>query len=165
MRRSASLLVAGLVGAAAALAPTEAPAPTKTGTLAVSAVVQSNCALTGGTMNFGTYTSGQTANLDVDGTISYANCPVGNLVFELDGGDAGNVNARKMTSGSNALNYQLYRNSTRSAIFGTGTANAYTEVRLISGGGSIPVYGRIASGQTAPAGNYADTVDITLTFP
>jgi spore coat protein U-like protein len=69
-----------------------------------------------------------------------------------------------MTSGSNSLNYQLYRNTTRSAVFGTGS-NAYTEIRLVAGGGTIPVYGRIAGNQTVSAGNYADTVNVTLTFP
>jgi spore coat protein U-like protein len=143
MRRAASL-AAGLVSTAVLLAPKPAPAPT--------------------TMSFGTYTSGQTSNLDADGQLTFANCPVGNLVFELDGGGTGNTTARKMTSGSNSLNYQLYRNTTRSAVFGTGS-NAYTEIRLVAGGGTIPVYGRIAGNQTVSAGNYADTVNVTLTFP
>jgi spore coat protein U-like protein len=157
-------LAAGLVGTAVLLAPKPAPAPTTTGTLAVSAVVQSSCSLTGGTMSFGTYTSGQTSNLDTDGQLTFANCPIGNLVFELDGGGTGNINARKMTSGSSSLNYQLYRNTTRSAVFGTGS-NAYTGIRLVAGGGTIPVYGRIAGSQNVSAGNYADTVNVTLTFP
>jgi spore coat protein U-like protein len=160
----AACLAAGLLGVGLALVPRPAPAPTTTGTLAVSAVVQTSCSLTGGTMSFGTYTSGQTANLDTDGQIGFANCPVGNLVFELDGGGSGSTTARRMKSGSNELNYQLYRNSTRTAVFGTST-NAYTEIRLVAGGGTIPVYGRIPGNQTVPAGNYADTVNVTLTFP
>jgi spore coat protein U-like protein len=160
----AACWAAGLLGTVVVLLPKPAPAPTTTGTLAVSAVVQTSCSLTGGTMSFGTYTSGQTSNLDVDGQIAFANCPTGNLVFELDGGGTGNTTARKMTSGSNQLAYQLYRNTTRSAIFATGS-NAYTEIRLVAGGGTIPVYGRITGNQTVPAGNYADTVNVTLTFP
>ncbi|WP_407925493.1 spore coat protein U domain-containing protein [Geminicoccus flavidas] len=35
----------------------------------------------------------------------------------------------------------------------------------MAGGGTIPVYGRIPGNQTVPAGNYADTVNVTLTFP
>lgn len=164
MKRVASWLAASLVGAATALVPSPAPAPTTTGTLSVSAVVQSSCSLTGGTLSFGTYTSGQTSNLDVDGQLTFANCPTGNLVFELDGGGTGNASARRMTSASNNLNYQLYRNGSRSSIFATG-ASAHTEIRLVAGGGNIPVYGRIPANQTVAAGNYADTVNVTLTFP
>ena len=164
MKRAATCLVAGFIGTATALLPRPAPAPTTTGTLAVSAVVQGSCGLTGGTLNFGTYTSGQTNNLDVEGQLAFANCPTGNLVFELDGGASGNVNARKMTSGGNNLTYQIYRNAGRSTVFGAGT-NAYTEIRLIAGGGTIPVYGRIPGSQSVPAGNYADNVNVTLTFP
>ncbi len=104
MRRAASL-AAGLVGTAVLLAPTPAPAPTTTGTLAVSAVVQSSCSLTGGTMSFGTYTSGQTGNLDADGQLTFANCPVGNLVFELDGGGTGPTTARNVATRSKTLGY------------------------------------------------------------
>lgn len=164
MRRAASWLAGGLAGSVLALAPSPAPAPTTTGTLSVSAVVQSSCSLTGGTMGFGTYTSGQTSNLDVDGQLTFANCPTGNLVFELDGGGTGSTSARKMTAGSSSLNYQLYRNASRSSVFGTGSS-AHTEIRLVAGGGNIPVYGRIPANQTVPAGNYADTVNVTLTFP
>ena len=160
----AACLFAGLLGAGVALAPKPAPAPTTTGTLAVSAIVQTSCSLTGGTLSFGTYTSGQTGNLDTDGQIAFANCPTGNLVFELDGGGSGSITARRMRSGSNELGYQLYRNSNRTAQFGTGS-NAYTEIRLVAGGGTIPVYGRITGGQTVPAGSYTDTVNVTLTFP
>lgn len=147
-----------------ALAPKPAPAPTTTGTLAVSALVQTSCSLTGGTMSFGTYTSGQTGNLDAEGQLTFANCPTGNLVFELDGGGSGNINARRMISGSNSLNYQLYRNPNRVSIFGTGST-AHTEIRLVAGGGTIPVHGRINGSQTVAAGNYADTVNVILTFP
>jgi spore coat protein U-like protein len=85
-------------------------------------------------------------------------------VFELDGGGTGSTSARKMTAGHNSLNYQLYRNANRSSVFGTGSS-AHTEIRLVAGGGNIPVYGRIPANQTVPAGNYADTVNVTLTFP
>lgn len=135
---------------------------TDTDTLSVTATVQSACALNGGTMAFGQYLSGQTTNLDVVGQINYANCS-GNLSFELDGGQAADVNARKMLSGSNQLQYQLYRNSARNAVWGTGT-NAQGLQLLQPLSGKIDVYGRIPSGQAVPAGSYADTVNVTLTF-
>lgn len=144
------------------LVPMVALGGTDTDTLSVTATVQNACALNGGTMAFGQYLSGQTTNLDATGQINYANCS-GTLSFELDGGQSGDVNARKMLSGSNQLTYQLYRNSTRNAIWGTG-ANAQGLQLLQPLSGKIDVYGRIPSGQAVPAGTYTDTVNITLTF-
>ncbi len=144
------------------LVPAAARGGTDTDTLTVTATVQNACALNGGTMAFGQYLSGQTTNLDATGQINYANCS-GTLSFELDGGQAGDVNARKMLSGGNQLTYQLYRTSTRTAIWGTGS-NAQGLQLLTPLSGKIDVYGRIPSGQAVPAGTYTDTVNITLTF-
>ena len=135
---------------------------TDTDVLAVTATVISACSLSGGALSFGSYTSGQTANADVDGTINYVNCS-GTLTFALDGGTSGNINARQMSSGVSRLNYQIYRDPTRSAVWGTG-ANAQSQILLETRNGSITVYGRIPGGQVVPAGTYTDTVNITLTF-
>ena len=80
------LLTAAVVAAVAH----PARSATDTDVLTVTATVLSACSLSGGTLNFGSYTSGQTANLDVNGTVNYVNCS-GNLSFALDGGGSGNV--------------------------------------------------------------------------
>lgn len=135
---------------------------TDTDILTVTATVLSACSLSGGTLAFGTYISGQADNADVDGTINFVNC-TGTLTFALDGGGSGNINGRQMSSGANRLNYQIYRNPTRSAVWGTG-ADAQTQILLVTGNGSITVYGRIPSGQIVPEGTYTDIVNVTLTF-
>lgn len=160
--RSVSRLRALLLSMPAIAVPMTALGGTDTDTLTVTATVQSACALNGGTMAFGQYLSGQTTNLDVGGQINYANCS-GTLSFELDGGQSGDINNRAMRSGSNSLNYQLYRNTARNAIWGTGS-NAQGLQLLQPLSGKIDVYGRIPGGQTVPAGSYTDTVNITLTF-
>jgi spore coat protein U-like protein len=153
-----------LAAAATTLALTAgaALAGSDTDSLTVTATVQSACGLGGGTMAFGNYLSGQTSALDVTGQISYANCN-GTLTFELDAGQSGDVNNRVMLSGTNQLKYQLYRTSARNAIWGLGT-NAHGLQLLQPLSGTVPVYGRIAGGQTVPAGTYSDVVNITLTF-
>jgi spore coat protein U-like protein len=161
-RRTAAhlLLLAAAVLAGATFRP--AHAGTDTGMLAVTATVLTGCALTGGTLNFGQYISGQPTDLDITGTIGYANCS-GTLTFTLDGGGSANINARQMSSGSNRLNYQIFRTPTRNAIWGTGgNANVVTLVGTQTA--TVGVYGRIPGGQTVPAGTYTDTVNITLTF-
>jgi spore coat protein U-like protein len=126
--------------------------------------VLSGCSLTGGTLDFGNYISGQASALDASGRISYVNCS-GRLTFELDGGQAGNVNARKMRSGDSELLYQIYQTSTRNSIWGSG-ANAF--ILDLAGAapvsGDVTVHGRIPGGQAVPGGSYTDIVNITLTF-
>jgi spore coat protein U-like protein len=141
---------------------TPALAGTDTDQLSVTATVQSGCSLSGGSLNFGQYVSGQTTDLDVTGAINYVNC-TGNLSFALDGGSSGSVGARQMRSGANRLSYQIYRNSTRTAVWGTGS-DEHGVILLVPQSGSVPVYGRIPKAQTVPDGVYADTVNITLTF-
>lgn len=137
-------------------------AATDTATMSVTATVQSSCAVSGGSLDFGNYQSGQTGNLDAVGTITYTNCS-GTIEFELDGGQSGNVNARAMVSGGNSLNYQLYRNTQRTSVFGTGS-NSQSEILLEVANGSVEVYGRIPANQSVNAGSYSDTVNITMTF-
>jgi spore coat protein U-like protein len=151
-----------LVVLAALTATRPVIAGTDTDQLTVTATVQSGCALSGGTLSFGQYTAGQQTDLDATGVINYTNCS-GDLSFALDGGSSANVNARQMRSGASRLNYQIYRNPTRSAVWGTG-ADAHGVVLLSVQSGSVTVYGRIPKGQVVPNGVYTDVVNITLTF-
>ena len=140
-------------------------AQTETGQLTVSATVLSGCALIGGTLDFGTYISGQEGALDASGQISFVNCS-GELTFELDGGMQGNVSNRKMNGADATLAYQIYKTSARTSIWGTG-GDAFV-LPLPSGptpsSGSLTVHGRIPGGQAVPGGSYTDIVNITLTF-
>ena len=147
---------------ALAFAPSAAGAATATGQLTVTATVQSGCTLTGGTLDFGNYVSGQTANLDATGRIGFANCS-GLLTFELDGGQSGNVNGRAMRASGNSLTYQIYRNSVRNAVWGQGQSAMQLQL-LQPQSGEVGVYGRIPGGQVVPGGAYVDIVNITLTF-
>jgi spore coat protein U-like protein len=160
-RRRIGIAVALL--AAAALEAGPVAGETVTGTLNVTATVNSNCSLSGSTLAFGTYTAGQQNDLDVQGSINYVNCPAGNFVFELDNGANANGSQRRMKSGNNFLNYEIYKTGTRNTRWGSGP-DAVTIQLLQPGNGSVPVYGRIPRGQVVPPGNYSDTVTITLTF-
>ena len=161
MARAIVLIVPIL--AVAALAPIRpAAAATDTDVVTVTATVLSACSLSGGTLNFGNYTSGQTNNLDVNGVINYVNCS-GSLSFALDGGLSGSINARQMQQGANRLNYQIFRNAVRNSVWGTG-AEAQGVVLVGTQSGSVTVYGRIPASQVVPDGTYTDTVNVTLTF-
>ena len=156
--RSASVL-GGIVGLAAVA---QAQILAETATLGVTARVQTQCSLSGGTLDFGTYVANQGADLNVDGRIGYVNCS-GALRFELDGGQSGDVENRYMTADGNRLRYQLYQTPARIKVWGEGGDEL--SLRLASTrSGTIPVYGVIEGGQLVPPGAYADIVNITLTF-
>lgn len=175
MRVDRALGWAAVCSAAAGLAAAAGPGPlgrallvgpaaaaTDTDQLTVTATVESGCALNGGTLNFGQYISGQAQPLDAVGQINYSNC-VGDLTFELDLGQNGNASTRQMGLGTARLRYQLYRDTARTAVWGTGTTAQ--AVRLfIPQNGRLDVFGRIPGGQGVADGTYTDVVNITLTF-
>ncbi len=139
-----------------------ASAGSDTDQLMVSVVVQGGCSLNGGALEFGHYVPGQSEDLDAVGTIHFVNCS-GSLEFALDGGGSANVAAREMSYGSDRLSYQIYRNPSRTAVWGSGM-DAREVVLLTPQSGSLSVYGRVPGGQLVPEGVYSDVVNITLTF-
>jgi spore coat protein U-like protein len=150
--------------AVAVLAASPAWSQSATDTLSVQVTVQNSCSVSGTTINFGTYTSGQTANLDAQGNITYNNCPEGTLTISLDGGTSNNISNRTMSAGGgDSLRYQLYKNSGRTQIWGS-DVEGLQQVLLVPGSGEMPVYGRVLSGQSVASGTYSDTVNITMTF-
>lgn len=141
-----------------------AGAGTLTSTLAVRVVVQPACTVSGATLDFGSYTSGQTTDLNGFTQIAYSNCPAGQLRFQLDGGGSGSSTARRLSNGSGGLlGYGVYRDSARTQVFGQG-ANSRLVTLPAAGSGNVSVYGKIPAGQSIAAGTYTDTVVITLDF-
>ena len=163
-RIAPATLALGLFAAASLPAPQTAEAATSTSTLAVTVEVVETCSIDGGTLDFGAYSGGQSSALEASGSIAYLGCSAGTLSLELDGGNSGDEAARKLENGQgDGLAYQLYRNSSKTQIFGSG-GNAMVLQLLVSGSGAVPVYGRIPGGQNVPAGSYSDAVNVTLTF-
>ncbi|MCX8099880.1 MAG: spore coat U domain-containing protein [Geminicoccaceae bacterium] len=164
-RRRIGIAAAGLVAswACAFTAAAQTQTQTVTGTLTVTATVESSCSISGGTLAFRAYGSGQSTDLDAQGQIDYTNCPTGTLTFELDNGQNANGTQRRMRSGSNFLVYEIFRNAGRTLRWGSGS-EANAQQLLAAGNGSVPVYGRIPRNQSVPPGSYSDTITITLRF-
>lgn len=139
-------------------------AGTLTSTLAVRVVVQPACTVSGSSLDFGSYTSGQTSDLNGFAQIAYSNCPAGQLRFQLDGGGSGAPGARRMNNGSGGqLAYSIFRDSARTQQFGLG-GDAKLVTQAAAGSGNVSVYGQIPANQAVAAGTYTDTVVITLDF-
>jgi spore coat protein U-like protein len=140
-------------------------AATASNTLDVSATVTSNCAVTTTALAFGNINVTTGADFDTTGGISVT-CTNGTAwTAEADagGGTGATTAVRKMTSGSDLLNYALYSDSGRTTIWGTGASEdiASTGTGVAQ---AMTIYGRVPSGQTAPAGAYTDTVNVTVTY-
>ena len=170
MFHTKALRTACLMAACCATVLASAPASATTDitdNLDVSVDVVAFCTMSAASMTFANYDAtgndDQTANLSVKCTNT-----TGYEIF-LDGGLNGNVATRKVkgTTGGNTatLDYHLYLDAGHSNNWGetttvdtsTGTGNGNTQ--------TIPVYGRIPSGQTLPKPDtYTDTVTATLSY-
>lgn len=140
-----------------------------TGSLPISTIVSSNCALTSAVLNFGNYDPIQAnTSAPLNGTTTFQiSCTKGtNALINLNNG-LNSMNAigatRAMSDGSgHYLSYELYSNSGRSTIWNSTNPVAY--VSTSSTAISKIIYGKIPGGQNSTAGNYIDTVTITATF-
>ena len=159
-----AVLTAALVSAGLALSA--AQAATSTATMPVTITIQNACNVSSvapTTLNFGTQgpllaAVNQTSTITVTCT---KNAPYN---IGLDGGTSGNVNARTMINGANSVGYQLYSDSSRTAVWGNTIG---TNTVASSGTGSaqaFTVYGQVPAQATPPAATYNDTVNVTVTY-
>jgi spore coat protein U-like protein len=160
-QRFAILLMLGLMPWAALHAQ-----QTATTTFRVTARVNAVCAVTATDLAFGTYTS-QVGTPLQGTTLLRATCTPGSTynVGLNEGTTAGaTINARKMASGTNALNYQLYSDSGRSTIWGN-TPGTDTVTGVGTGlAVDHTVFGAVPAAQVVPAGDYADTITVRIYY-
>ncbi len=143
-----------------------AQAQTSTATFSVTATVLPACTVVGGVpLAFGVVTPG----VQRDGSVTVtATCTLGTpytLALDAGTGSGASVASRRMTSGSDTLDYTLYQDAGRTTLWGDGTAG--TSVRSSTGTGLVQtftVYGRVPSSAVAPVGSYTDTITVTATY-
>lgn len=153
--------------AALGLAP-PALAQTAGGSLSVSATVTANCTVSTSPLAFGSVNTLSGSNVDGTGGVSVT-CTNGTGWTASAGAGSGSgatLASRRLTSGVNLLTYNLFTDAARSTVWGDGSASTATVGNTGTGNAqSFTVYGRIGSGQSsAPAGSYADTVAVTITY-
>jgi len=144
-----------------------AQAATASGTFNVTASIAGFCQFnTATTIAFGPVSASTASNNDKTGTISHQ-CTKGTAyTIQLDAGLYGSFVARKMKHASLAdtLDYNLYTdvaggtvwNDTTNTVGGTGALFATTI--------STTVYARLVEGQDVAAGNYSDTVTVSIVY-
>lgn len=127
------------------------------------------CNVTATLLNFGPYDVFSSVPRDATATITLlcTNPPQKNLpvTITLTSGGAGAFNPRQMgTASGDRLDYNLFTNSTMSAIWGDGTGGSSTLTNVVNK--NLPwnatVFGRVPAGQDVRVGSYSDTITVTV---
>jgi len=130
------------------------------------------CNVTATSISFGAYDVFVAAPLDSTGsvTVSCNDASPRDVTVSIGASaTSGGFNPRKMKrlSGSDLLDYNVFTASSRSTIWGDGTAGTST-VLLSNVKKNQPrvttIYGRIPAGQDIQVGSYTDTVTITILY-
>jgi spore coat protein U-like protein len=169
MHRAAvkSTVVIGLLTVAAA-----AYAATKTTTFQVTANVTNNCFIdSASTLAFGAYDPSSATPLDGTSSVVVRCTNKTPFTLSLNAGTTtgGNFTNRLMTDGTDTLQYNLYTTAARTTVWGDGTGGTSTVPGTGSGlsagqSKTTTVFGRIPVQPNAVAGNYSDTVTVTITY-
>ena len=138
------------------------------------------CSATTTPVAFGAYDVFGTGNDDSTGTVvvtcsTQTTDPLGNFSVtyevELGSGGSGNTSQRRLASGADTLNYNLYRNNARNQLWGDGVTAPSVNASFTLNRSTAPsrtrthtVFGRIPPLQDVAVGNYADNVLVTLNF-
>jgi len=161
-----------LAAAVLMLGSTVVAAGSATSTLAVSASVSTTCAITTTPVNFGPYDPSSRSATEATGLVMIT-CTQGAICdIALDAGAhplaPGNIATRRMKPAEldHSLPYALFIDSARVTLWGNQFNSNDRFVTDVGNGmpHHYPVYGRIDAGQFVPAGLYADTVIVTLTY-
>jgi spore coat protein U-like protein len=126
-----------------------------------------DCVVSAIPVQFGQYNYLDHSPQTATGSIK-AGCPPG-TPFRVKLGPGENPDAgfhpRKLRSATdrNALDYNLFRDSVRTTVWGDGTDNTAVHQGVGTGAEKgINVYGSVPGGQTAPAGVYRDSITVTV---
>ena len=137
---------------------------------AVSARALGSCSIsTVSGVSFGSYDALNANPLDQTGSISYqcSTLYIGTVTVDLSTGGSGTYSSRQMQKGAATLGYNLFRDATRTTVWGNGTGGTSRYgpvVPLLGIPVTLTIYGRIPARQTSPVGAYTDTVVATINF-
>ncbi len=141
-----------------------------TASMDVSATVTGNCRVSVTNLSFGDYDplgAHTLSSLDASATLDLLCTKDLAVVVSLDQGQhpASTRSVRQLEMGTNHLDYQLYRDPARQAIWAEGEfGERVAGTGLVSSPVAVTVFGRIPGGQVVPAGAYTDVVTARVDF-
>jgi spore coat protein U-like protein len=133
------------------------------------------CTATATTVAFGTYNPMSATPDTSTGTLSVRCTATGSaqtvsLVVSLSTGLSGTYTPRRMFSGVNPMDYNLFFSTAYTQIWGDGSAGTFRGTATITPRPGNPatangtVYGRVPALQNVAAGNYLDSIIMTVTY-
>ena len=128
------------------------------------------CTVSVTSVAFGSYDTLSPASTDSAGTLTAVCHPSDqSLEVAISGGSSGSPLARTMRNGTEVLDYNLYGDAARTAVWGDGSSGATVTITNgdVSAGQRTfnrPIYGRIPALQAVGAGTYSDNLVVTVTF-
>lgn len=129
------------------------------------------CSVTANPIAFGNYNGVTKAQITTTSTFTVTCTGPGSFsyVISLSPGRSGTATARYLASGTNRLNYQVYKDAGYSQVFGNGAGGTYTftgSATLGSGSasGSATLYSIIPAGQGPTPGSYSDTLTLQVSY-
>jgi len=127
------------------------------------------CSISTTSVNFGSYDVFVPTARDSTGSLTY-NCllPL-SVQITLTKGSSATFSPRTLIKAAEPLQYNLYRDASRSLIWGNGTGgtsiySATVTIFQVATNITVTVYGRIPAQQDISAGTYNDTVTATINF-
>ena len=161
--------VLSLIALTALVVAAPAFAASQTANLPISATVSANCTITTSAVAFGAYdpvSANAAANLTAQGAVNVA-CTKGTPAT-IDLGNGGNFlgGTRRMGSGSDFLNYSLFRDAALTQPWGSGIAGGGTQAynAATKNVTAVTVYGMVPAAQDVTVGSYSDTVVATINY-
>jgi spore coat protein U-like protein len=123
-----------------------------------------SCTVTTNPLAFFPYDPSSTAPSYGLGALNFACGMSENVTIALSTG-AGTYAQREMLYlSTNQLGYNIYTDFSFSTVWGDGTQGTQT-VQINTGAEPlVPVFGRVPAQQSAIAGNYSDTITVTVSF-
>jgi spore coat protein U-like protein len=148
-----------------------------TAALSARAATTVSCTVTAGSIAFGIYNplnaTGDASTGALRVTCSGTGTGSANVTvnLSLSTGLSGSFATRKMFSGANALNYNIYWSTAYQQIMGDGTGGSFAgsagPFTVPAGGSNFAtgtMYGLIPASQDVAPGGYADTIVVTVTY-
>lgn len=153
----------------APLAALSVPSPAEA---ACNGLAGCSCTVTASGVSFGNYNPLSSTANDVTGTVR-VNCTLllalaGSFTVDLSAGASGSTSQRRLRRGTDSLTYNLYTDAARTQIWGDGAGGSTRVTRnfaaLLSFADTMTVYARLPARQNVSAGNYSDTIIVTVTY-
>ena len=140
-----------------------------TANLNVSASVSAVCTISTAPVAFGAYdpvVANAATDLNGTGTLTVACTKGASATIDLGVGNNLSGGSRRMGSGTDFLNYSLYKDAARTQVWGTGMTGGATLTYNSASRAStaVTVYGKVPQAQDVTVGSYTDVVVATINY-